>query len=648
MTFWRSYRTQLQLLLLTLGLAAVALTAWEAWRLSTEALEAATRDRLAGIRQARARQLERYFQDLGAHVLALSNDESVLEALEEFSRAFPAIAAQPADPSGLRSYYQQFGPPAAQWFPQDAPTLALQTQFLLRNPHPLGAKDRLLEAPGAYGRAHSRFHPTLHRYQTAFGMYDIFLIDADTGRVLYTVFKEIDLGANLNASPARDSALGKAYREALALPEPEQFVLRDYEAYIPSHGQPAAFAAAPIWRAGEKRGVLAMQVSLREVNRVMTADGNWEAEGLGRTGHTYVLGPDGLLRSDLRRSMESAVLSTGILREKPSSASDVLRSEGKLNVPGLAWTVRAEIERQEAFAPVERLRARLLNWGLVLGLLFLATGALLGRRITRPLKALADGARRLGRRDFSFRFPATRHDELGELESAFNEMVVELERTTASKADLERLAGRLITSQEDERKRVARELHDDLSQRLAALAIEAGRLEHLAQDHAELRAGFARLKQQVAALSKDVHGISRGLHPALLEDLGLETAISVEARSFFERGGPPVEVEAGSLPPTLSADARLALYRIVQESLRNIQKYADAESVHILLFQDADHIVLRIRDDGRGFARHAPGFRPGLGLASMEERARLLGGELRIDSQPGHGTLLEARLPANC
>jgi signal transduction histidine kinase len=228
-------------------------------------------------------------------------------------------------------------------------------------------------------------------------------------------------------------------------------------------------------------------------------------------------------------------------------------------------------------------------------------------------------------------------------------MVVELEKTTASKSDLERLAGRLITSQEDERRRVARELHDDLSQRLAALAIEAGRLEQLAEGvNEELRAGFARVKKQVAALSDDVHGISRGLHPAMLEDLGLETAIEVEARAFFERGGAPVELEAGSMPSALSADAKLALYRIVQESLRNVQKYADADSVHISLFQDGEAVALRIRDDGRGFDRASKGFRPGLGLASMEERVRLLGGTLRVESSPGKGTLIEVKIPADC
>jgi signal transduction histidine kinase len=227
--------------------------------------------------------------------------------------------------------------------------------------------------------------------------------------------------------------------------------------------------------------------------------------------------------------------------------------------------------------------------------------------------------------------------------------VRELERTTASKSDLERLAGMLISSQEEERKRVARELHDDLSQRLAALAIDAGRLERLANNVDEdLRAGFERLKKQVASLSDDIHGISRRLHPALLDDLGLETAIEVEARAFFERGGAPVEAEVGSLPPSLSADAKLALYRIVQESLRNAQKYADAETIRITLRQDGETVELRIRDDGRGFDKNANAFRPGLGLASMEERVRLLGGKLRVESSPGHGALIEVRIPAAC
>jgi signal transduction histidine kinase len=645
MAIWKSYRAQLQLIFLVLGLAAVSLTAWEAWQISTAALETATQERLRGIGQARGRQLERYFQNLGAHVLALSSDESVLEAIGEFERAWGSFGVR-ANLPGLEDYYRRFGNNVETWFPQDREAQELQTAFLLQNPHPVGAKDRMLEGPGAYGRVHARFHPTFHRYQTAFGLYDIFLIQQSSGRVLYSVFKEVDLGARLDRPGARESALGVAFRDAMALSEPEQFVLRDYEIYAPSHGQPAAFIAAPVWRAGEKVGVLAMQVSIGEVNRVMTADRNWEAEGLGKTGHTYVLGRDGKLRTDLRQRLERQDGGTGVLMQSAPSGEGKLRTEHAVQAPGLDWRVIAEIDRQEAFAPVAEMRARLARVGAISLGAFLIVAAWVGRSVTRPVKALAEGALRLGQRDFDFRFPVTRSDELGDLARALNKTVEELQRTTVSKEDLEKLAGQLITSQEDERKRIARELHDDLSQRLAALSIETGLLAKRHSLDAASRERVEKLQSQVAALSNDLHNISRRLHPAMLDDLGLHTAIEAEARAFFERGGPPVEVDASPLP--LSADAKLAIYRIVQESLRNVEKYAEAESVHIQLRQEDNMGTLRIWDDGRGFDRYDPAWRRGLGLASMEERVRLLRGTLTITSSPGRGTAIDVRFPMNC
>jgi signal transduction histidine kinase len=682
-----SFGSKLRASFLALSLAAIAVTGWEATAGATAALRQSTYDRLNAIHQTRCRQIERYFEDVGHHVLALSADESTVRALEEFRDAWTLLPASGAERTRqLRSHYETAGL-AEQWFPADPRIRALQYFFIAGNPHPAGSKDLLLTVPeaGLYGQVHSRYHPTLHRYQSAFGFYDIFLIEARQGRVLYTVLKEIDLGVTLSEAPYRETTLARAFRKAMTLKESEKAVVEDYAPYAPSGFAPASFLAAPIRRAGAVVGVLAIQVSVDEVNRVMHGDRRWQQEGLGETGHAYIVGADGALRSDTRFEIErpneyfaqlkkagvgsevldrirrhgTAILNLRINRELVEHLKGggreteigvdlrgvpVLRAHARLDVAGLEWSLVAEIEAQEALAPVRSLRNRIAGVGLLVAGVFVLAATLLARSVTRPVLALTESARKLGAGDFRIRIPVTSDDEIGQLADSFNRMAEDLERTTVSKEELEKLAGRLITAQEEERSRLARELHDDLTQRLAAVAIEAGRLQRL-HDPKARNEGLERIKQQMARLSDDIHGLSRRLHPSTLDDLGLVAAIESECRGFFERGGTAVNfLPVGSMDDLPKAVA-LSLYRIVQEGLRNIYRHSAAEQVTIRLQRAGGTIQLEIEDDGRGFDRADPGWRPGLGLASMEERARLLNGTLRIRSAPGDGTSITASLP---
>lgn len=681
-----SYRAKLQSVFVLLGLSAIAVTGWEASTGATAALEAATYDRLTAIRQTRLRQVERHFEDFALHIKALSVDESVLNALGQFREAWrTAPAATSLETQSLRNYYTQFAKGALDWFPTDPRTIALQHVFLAANPHPVGAKDRLLTAAGLYGRTHARFHPTFHRYQTAFGFYDIFLVDATDQRVIYTVFKEIDFGVRLTETPYRDSALAEVVRQALALSDEAGFVLCDYKPYVPSHSDPAAFIAAPVWQAGVKVGVLVMQVSIHEVNRVLTGDQRWREEGLGRTGHAYAVGPDNMLRSDMRLRIEdperyyaellragtpaalvdevrrhgTAVLRLAAVPEAARSQGSppgtelgrdargvpVLRSHAPLQVSGFQWTLIAEIEEEEALAPVRAVRIRVLGIGALIAAAFFLAASWLARLVTRPVLALAEGAQRLGQGDFSHRLPVERNDEIGHLAKSFNRMAQNLERTTVSKQELENLAGQLLTAQEDERRRIARELHDDVTQRMAAVAIEAGQLERLpASEVARLKLGLNRIKEHMGQLSSDIHRLSYNLHPAVLEDLGLIAAIEQESRAFFERGGPPVEFEHSGELTSLPHETQLVVYRLIQEALRNVEKHTQAETVRLKLEKN-DGVLLRVTDDGCGFDALSPTWRRGLGLTSMEERVRQLGGRLDVRSQPGRGTEIEAWLP---
>ncbi|MCC6395061.1 MAG: HAMP domain-containing protein [Bryobacterales bacterium] len=671
---FRSFRTKLQAAFVLLGLGAVAITNWQASSIASSALEQATLDRLTALRQTRASQIEHYFQDLEEDVAALSTDESTISAIEGFREAWaelPGLAQGSPGAGALRALYErEFPLPLARnWYPTDPRAQTLQSIFLAANPHPVRERGLLLEVnAGRYGAVHSRFHPTFHRYRSAFGFHDILLILAPEGRIVYTVRKEIDLGTSLRRDIMRTTGLARGYSRALAHSS-SQAVLEDYAPYAPSGLLPAAFAATPIRRAGAIIGVLAIQVSIEEVNRVMTGDRGWRAEGLGETGQAYLIGPDGLLRSDLRREIEdpaaffsqlekarvspaiveriranrTAVLTLPMIPELRSVP--LLQSKAPLHLNELQWTIVAEIDSAEALAPIADLRHRTMATGMLVSAVFFVAAGLLAAAVTKPVLELAGWVRRLGAGERGVCLPKGSADEIGQLRDAFNRMSNDLQETTVSKKELEVLAGRLITAQEEERRRVARELHDDLTQRLAALAIEAGRLERLSESSGESRAGFEALKLEIRKLATETHGLSRRLHPALLDDLGLAAAIEAECRAFMERGGPVVEADIAGAPCGISRNVQLAVYRIVQEALRNVQRHSGATEVSLRLSAGGAGVMLWIQDNGSGFDRGGPGWRPGLGLASMEERARLLGGAFQVRSKPGEGTVIEVTLP---
>ena len=215
-----------------------------------------------------------------------------------------------------------------------------------------------------------------------------------------------------------------------------------------------------------------------------------------------------------------------------------------------------------------------------------------------------------------------------------------------SEKELRRLAVRLIEAQEEERRRLARELHDDTSQTLAALALELASLQRKASG-ADVRVqdGLQCVETSVHKLAEDIHDMSRLLHPSILDDLGLEAAIRAECERVSEREGFPVVFEAIDLPEKLPNDCALTFYRITQEALHNIAKHSGTEHAQVLLQGEDDRVTLEIEDAGRGFDPEEAREASGLGLISMGERVRLLGGVLKVDSKPGEGARIRVEAP---
>ncbi|MGA8742090.1 MAG: ATP-binding protein, partial [Terracidiphilus sp.] len=216
----------------------------------------------------------------------------------------------------------------------------------------------------------------------------------------------------------------------------------------------------------------------------------------------------------------------------------------------------------------------------------------------------------------------------------------------ARRAQLE-LSGRLMNAQENERSRLASELHDDFSQRLALLALDldnASELVDSAPDEAKQK--LHCLMDSASELGADLHTLSHRLHSSTLEKLGLRAGLSALCREFTAQQGIKVDFTQNGIPRSIHPDAALALFRIVQEGLRNLKKHSGATKASVHLGKAGDNLHVLVADEGIGFDVKKIKRTLGLGIESMEERANLLGGRFEIDSKPGRGTRIEAWIPA--
>ncbi len=213
-----------------------------------------------------------------------------------------------------------------------------------------------------------------------------------------------------------------------------------------------------------------------------------------------------------------------------------------------------------------------------------------------------------------------------------------------SRHELRALAGRLIDAQEEERKRISRELHDDINQKLALLAFDTGGLV-LAPPPSleEMKEPLRNLQTRVVRLSEDVRQISHRLHPSILEDLGLTAALRELCEEFSAREGIEVVFEQEAVPKALPVDVASCLYRVSQEALHNVIKHSRAKQARLKVSGSPEGIQLRIHDTGVGFDSESASH--GLGIVSMKERVRLVQGEFSIHSQPGQGTTVEIFVP---
>ncbi|MEJ2265147.1 MAG: histidine kinase [Anaerolineales bacterium] len=320
---------------------------------------------------------------------------------------------------------------------------------------------------------------------------------------------------------------------------------------------------------------------------------------------------------------------------------------------GKAGTARVGISDQGVRGTLATVTSQLGLTILVVLLVSLLAATMLTWILTRPILELVDAASDIARGDFSSRVRRWANDELGALADAFNHMAVELGRTDELRLEQERLRKQLlegvIAAQEEERRRIARELHDSTSQSLTSLIVGLRMLE-TSNDFDQVCSQSRQLRQTVRQTLDEVHALAVQLRPPVLDDLGLHAALGRYIKELRLRFNIAVDFqvvgfEHRRLPPAIET----AVYRILQEALTNAARHANAEHISVLL-EERDGLVSGIvEDDGQGFDAdeilHAGLEECKLGLHGMQERAQQLGGSVVIESKPGQGTTIYVRIP---
>jgi len=461
------------------------------------ALQQAAEQKLTATRDSTALHVEDYLATIEDQVVTFAGDLMVQEALTSFNSAFNAYpAAVPASEQATRTkavqqyYQQQFdrryaelngGKSAApDALLQSTATLSvpLQYRFIAANPAPLGNKDQLIDSKedNAYGTAHRKFHPALHAYQQKFGYYDIFLVDAKSGNVVYTVFKELDFATNLNSGPYKDTGLGQAYRAAVNAKAPGETYITDFAPYLPSYDAPAAFIATPVFVNEQLSGILIFQLPVDRLNNVMTHNKAWAETGFGATGETYLVGADLVMRSDARGLLTSkdAFISQQLAAGLSQSAADAItlknttigllpqrsksvelaftgqsgvglfsKTDGSavfaaykpLQINGLQWVIISEMSAEEALLPVQALKQSILHNAVLACIGALFAGALLGwlfaRILLKPVLSMLNTVNDIaqGEGDLTQRLDVRGHDELAQLSAGMNAFISHIDGT---------------------------------------------------------------------------------------------------------------------------------------------------------------------------------------------------------------------------
>ncbi|HXO49770.1 MAG TPA: adenylate/guanylate cyclase domain-containing protein [Mycobacterium sp.] len=454
----------------------VGLIAFQAGRIS---LRTQVFNRLTEVRESQSRALQSEFKDLTNSLVLYSHGAIAVPALQAFIAGFDQLAdatINPAQQQSTADYYNNTFMKAIEHNSNAKPDLnavlpATNAQKYLQANYTAQRKSDDVAVTlddvhdgSAWSAANARYQDFFRQIVQRFEFQDVLLLDT-RGNVVYTAFKDVDLGTNILTGPYNRSLLRGAYEKALASNSADYVGITDFEIYQPAEGQPTAWMVAPVSANGRTEGVMALQFPITKINRLMTFDKQWAASGMGATGETFLAGPDDLMRSDSRLILENPAQykhdvveagtppdvaddairlgSTTLIQPIVSDATraaqkgqsgtmittdylgqETLQAYAPVDISGssLHWSIVAKIDTAEAFArEMAFTRTMVLSTvGIIFVVCLAATVA--AQLFVRPLRKLEAGAQKVSAGNYDVAIPVESRDEIGDLTRAFNEM----------------------------------------------------------------------------------------------------------------------------------------------------------------------------------------------------------------------------------
>ena len=434
-------------------------------------------------------EITSYFSFINNQIIAMSSDTSIKEAANQFKKAFHAYPSQRTynksiEASSVKNYYQQeFSTEFNQHNNHKAPidsmfnalsnlTLMFQYDFISHNVSPLGNKDNLayLNNNTDYDATHKHYHPSMRKFLNTFGFYDIFIVDPQSGHIVYSVYKELDFATNLHTGPYSNTGIGKAFKKALTLKQ-DQTYLTDFDPYVPSYENPASFISSPIFTDGKLSAVLIYQMPIDKINDIMIHHKEWQNDGFGNSGETYLVGPDKTLRNESRFFIEDKNSYLQAISQKDPKTAELINIKDSSialqkvetigvnealkgitgfgvfndyrNVPVLSayapiqigeslWAVMSEIDEEEALASSKHIAAELLSTIALITITLLVIALIISYFITKvlikPILVIGDSFKQLGgeEADLTIQLQETNVPEMNVVIQGFNQFVQQL------------------------------------------------------------------------------------------------------------------------------------------------------------------------------------------------------------------------------
>jgi class 3 adenylate cyclase len=471
-----SIQSKLLLMLLVTSILSAAVVGLIGYQSGQSSLRASAFDRLTEIRQSQTRQLQAQIADLQDSLVIYSRGSTASEAIQAYTAGFDQLnnaTISPAQQQAIVKYYQDvFAKHEDNQNGNDVdidsllPTSNAQKYLQANYTTPFTDWDLAVKFDdahdgSAWSAANARFNDFFRQIVTRFEFEDALLLDT-RGNVVYSAYKGVDLGTNILNGPYHGGALTGAYNKAIESNAVDYVAITDFGDYQPAD-EPTAWLVSPVGSQGRVEGVLALQFPISKINRLMTMDKRWEESGMGKTGETFIVGPDDLMRSDSRLFLQDpeafkrdvveagtppdvaqeSIRQNGTTLVQPVATEatrqaqrgqrgtliaddylghETLQAYAPVDVPGLHWAVIAKIDTSEAFAPVSSFTRTLVLSTTVIIFVVCIAAMLLARLFVRPIRRLESGAQRISSGEYGVSLPVQSRDEFGDLTVAFNEM----------------------------------------------------------------------------------------------------------------------------------------------------------------------------------------------------------------------------------